>query len=63
MIGGVMGKFSPKFRNYIGTIFIFILLSNISGLFGLRPYKTLKHENRNTVTASDRKTALYAATA
>ena len=37
MIGGVMGKFSPKFRNYIGTIFIFILLSNISGLFGLRP--------------------------
>ena len=37
MIGGVMGRFSPKFRNYIGTIFIFILLSNISGLFGLRP--------------------------
>ncbi|MCH5250828.1 MAG: F0F1 ATP synthase subunit A [Lachnospiraceae bacterium] len=37
MIGSVMGKFSPKFRNYIGTIFIFILLSNISGLFGLRP--------------------------
>lgn len=37
MIGGVMGKFSPKFRNYVGTIFIFILLSNISGLFGLRP--------------------------
>ncbi len=37
MIGGVMGKFSPRFRNYIGTIFIFILLSNISGLFGLRP--------------------------
>ena len=23
--------------NYIGTIFIFILISNISGLFGLRP--------------------------
>ena len=37
MIGGVMGRFSPKFRNYIGTIFIFIFLSNISGLFGLRP--------------------------
>ncbi len=37
MIGGVMGPFSPKFRNYIGTIFIFILLSNISSLFGLRP--------------------------
>lgn len=37
MIGGVMGRFSPQFRNYIGTIFIFILLSNISSLFGLRP--------------------------
>ncbi|MCR5595265.1 MAG: F0F1 ATP synthase subunit A [Lachnospiraceae bacterium] len=36
MVGGVMGKWSPKFRNYIGTIFLFILLSNISGLFGLR---------------------------
>lgn len=37
MIAGVMGPFAPKFRNYIGTIFIFILISNISGLFGLRP--------------------------
>lgn len=37
MSEGVMGKFSVKFRNYIGTIFIFILFSNISGLFGLRP--------------------------
>ena len=37
MVEGVMGKWSPKFRNYIGTIFIFILFSNISGLFGLRP--------------------------
>lgn len=37
MVGGVMGKFSPQFRNYISTIFLFILLSNISGLFGLRP--------------------------
>lgn len=37
MVGGAMGKFAPKFRNYIGTIFIFILISNISGLFGLRP--------------------------
>ncbi len=37
MIGTTMGKHAPKFRNYIGTIFIFILLSNISGLFGLRP--------------------------
>jgi len=37
MIGGVMGKHAVTFRNYIGTIFIFILISNISGLLGLRP--------------------------
>jgi len=37
MIGSTMGKSAPAFRNYIGTIFIFILLCNISGLFGLRP--------------------------
>lgn len=37
MVGGVMGKKAPKFVNYIGTIFIFILICNISGLFGLRP--------------------------
>ena len=37
MVESTMGKWSPKFVNYISTIFIFILLSNISGLFGLRP--------------------------
>lgn len=37
MVNGVMGKYGVRFRNYIGTIFIFILFSNISGLFGLRP--------------------------
>ncbi len=37
MIGGVMGKHAKNFRNYIGTIFLFILVSNLSGLFGLRP--------------------------
>ena len=37
MVGNTMGKNAPKFLNYIGTIFIFILVSNISGLFGLRP--------------------------
>lgn len=37
MINGVMGKQAVRFRNYIGTIFIFIFISNISGLFGLRP--------------------------
>ncbi len=37
MVKGVMGKNAAKFANYIGTLFIFILVSNISGLFGLRP--------------------------
>ena len=37
MVGSTMGKWAPGFRNYISTIFIFILVSNISGLFGLRP--------------------------
>lgn len=37
MIKGTMGKNATGFRNYIGTIFIFILFSNISGLLGLRP--------------------------
>ena len=37
IIHGTMGKNAPKFRNYIGTIFIFIFVSNISGLLGLRP--------------------------
>ena len=32
-----MGKWAPKFVNYISTIFVFILMSNISGLVGLRP--------------------------
>ncbi|MBO4515168.1 MAG: F0F1 ATP synthase subunit A [Lachnospiraceae bacterium] len=37
MVDGTMGKNSTKYRNYISTIFIFILFSNISGLLGLRP--------------------------
>lgn len=37
VVDGPMGKSAPKFYNYIGTIFIFILVSNISGLLGLRP--------------------------
>ncbi len=37
MVDSTMGKNGVKFRNYIGTIFIFILFSNISGLLGLRP--------------------------
>lgn len=37
MIYGSMGVHAKKFGNYIGTIFLFIFISNISGLFGLRP--------------------------
>ena len=37
MVDSTMGKNGVKFRNYIGTIFIFILFSNFSGLLGLRP--------------------------
>ena len=37
MVDSTMGKSAPKFYNYVGTIFIFILFSNISGLLGLRP--------------------------
>lgn len=37
MVKTSMGNSAAKFANYIGTIFIFILISNISGLFGLRP--------------------------
>lgn len=32
-----MGERGAGFSNYIGTLFAFILLSNLSGLFGLRP--------------------------
>lgn len=37
VVEGAMGRHAPGFVNYISTIFIFILMSNISGLFGLRP--------------------------
>ena len=37
MTTGILGSSANRFANYIGTIFIFILFSNISGLFGLRP--------------------------
>lgn len=37
MVSGTLGKHASKFANYIGTVFIFILISNISGLLGLRP--------------------------
>lgn len=37
MVRGNMGKNADKFVNYISTIFVFILVCNISSLFGLRP--------------------------
>ena len=37
MVESSMGSYAKKYRNYIGSIFIFIFVSNISGLFGLRP--------------------------
>ena len=37
MVDSTMSNSAPRFYNYIGTIFIFILFSNISGLLGLRP--------------------------
>ena len=36
MVDGVMGKNAKRFVNYISAVFIFILVCNISGLFGLR---------------------------
>ena len=37
MAHSTMGSSAKKFANYIGTVFIFILISNFSGLLGLRP--------------------------
>ncbi len=37
MVHATMGKRGRGFANYIGTVFMFILVSNISGILGLRP--------------------------
>lgn len=37
VISNMGAKHGPKFANYVGTIAGFIFISNISGLFGLRP--------------------------
>lgn len=37
MVHSSMGKKGNPYRNYIGTLFMFLLLSNLSGLLGLRP--------------------------
>lgn len=36
VISTMGSKYGPRFANYIGTLAVFILLSNLSGLFGLR---------------------------
>jgi len=36
MTTGILGSSAHRFANYIGTIFLFILFCNLSGLFGLR---------------------------
>ena len=36
MCDSILGENTARFFNYIGTIFLFILLSNFSGLLGLR---------------------------
>lgn len=37
MVEGVMGKNAKRFANYLSTLFIFLIISNLAGLFGLRP--------------------------
>lgn len=37
MVCSGMGKHAEKYRNYILTVVMFVFVSNISGLFGLRP--------------------------
>ncbi len=37
MIKGNMGKKGQPYRNYLSTLFAFLLISNLSGLIGLRP--------------------------
>ena len=37
MVSANMGSHAKKFRNYIGTVFLFIIICNLSGLLGLRP--------------------------
>lgn len=37
MVKGSMGKNAVRFRNYIGSLFLFLIIANLSGLLGLRP--------------------------
>lgn len=37
MVDGIMGKNAKKFVNYLSALFIFLIVSNLAGIFGLRP--------------------------
>ena len=37
LVQGAMGANAHRYRNFIGTLFAFILVSNLGGIFGLRP--------------------------
>lgn len=37
MVKGSMGQNAVRFRNYISALFMFLIVSNLSGLLGLRP--------------------------
>ncbi|MDR0569705.1 MAG: F0F1 ATP synthase subunit A [Clostridiales Family XIII bacterium] len=37
LVTGTMGKHCEKFAPYIGTLFMFLILGNMLGLFGFRP--------------------------
>ena len=37
MVYGSMGGNAVRFRNYIGSLFLFLIVANLSGLLGLRP--------------------------
>ncbi|MDR2296474.1 MAG: F0F1 ATP synthase subunit A [Clostridiales Family XIII bacterium] len=37
LVIGTMGKHCEKFAPYMGTLFLFLILGNMLGLFGLRP--------------------------
>ncbi|MBE5928136.1 MAG: F0F1 ATP synthase subunit A [Lachnospiraceae bacterium] len=37
LVSSMGPKYGPKFANYVGSLFAFLLLSNLSGLIGFRP--------------------------
>jgi len=36
MVEGIMGREAKRFRNYIGCLFLFLIVCNLSGMIGLR---------------------------